>query len=628
MCGINGIVYFKEKVNGEKLNSIVHEMNQKIIYRGPDHEGIYYQDGLSIGMRRLAILDLEGGEQPIYNEDKTIVVVFNGEIYNFLTLRKELKQLGHRFYTKTDTEVIVHGYEEYGTDIFNKLDGMFAIALYDKKSEKVLLARDRMGEKPCYYYYDQEKFLFASELKSLIETGFIAKEIDSTALCQFLQLTYVPAPLSIFKKVFKIEPAHYLEISLKEKSVKKNSYWKLEKNTDLFKEMSYEDAVKYLRKLIKQSVKQRMISDVPVGAFLSGGIDSSSIVALMSRLSKEPINTFTIGFEEEEYDERDRAREVVKAYQTKHYERILDFKEAIPIINEIISCLDEPFADSSVLPTYFVSKMASEKVKVVLTGDAGDELFLGYNKYLMDYYAQKYAKVPKIIRKRMIEPAIKKVKDNRGIIRKIKKVINNMEKTPFERRRALMSLGLKEDEILQLVKQEYYDKNSFSQIEKDYFSKKDYTDIEKTQWIDLRYVLEGDMLTKVDRMSMLNSLETRTPLLSKDIIEFAISIPTEYKLKGKNLKRIWKDAMSPLLPKDFEKYPKSGFGVPLDYWFRNELKEELQKVFDKEKIERQGIFNYSGIAKILEEHFSEKENRKSEIWALYVFQKWYENYIG
>lgn len=623
MCGINGIIDYHKHYSVEERNKLVHQMNEKIIYRGPNMEGLFDSEHVTMGMRRLSIIDLSTGRQPIYNEDKTLAIVFNGEIYNFKRLREELIQKGHQFYTSADTEVIVHAYEEFGNQAFDRLDGMFSFAIFDSRQNKVVIARDRMGEKPLYFYYNEDYFVFGSELKSLLSAGIVPKVIDKKALNQYLQLTYIPAPLTIFEHVKKVKPAHYMEISL-DGTVTEHNYWNYPKTKFSEKDLSYQEAKNKLYTLLEQSVKDRMVSDVPLGAFLSGGIDSSIIVGLMSKLSEQPVETFTIGFDEKEYDERDRAKMVADLNKTNHHAKVLDYKDALSLINHILMKMDEPFADSSVLPSYFVSEFAGEHVKVVLTGDAGDEMFMGYSKYLIDYYSRKYKMVPKFLRKGIIEPVVYHLPDNRAITRKVRKVIDNAEKDLFEQRKALMSLGFKEQERKQLLQDSYYDETCMEFLKDIYEENSQDDEVSKTQKLDARVVLEGDMFTKVDRMSMLNSIETRTPLVSRDIVEFAMQLPSSYKIKEKNLKRILKDAFVDILPENFDKYPKSGFAVPLDYWFRNELKDELIDLLNEEDIRNQGIFDYEYIQTIIEEHLSGKKNRKSELWTLYVFQKWYQ----
>lgn len=595
-------------------------MNEKIIYRGPNHEGMYQNGNLTMGMRRLSIQDLASGNQPIYNEEKNLAVVFNGEIYNFQELRRGLEEKHHRFATNADTEVIVHAYEEYGLDFLDKIDGMFAISIYDSVTGELLIARDRMGEKPLYYYAEENYFLWGSELKSLIGTGIPPKEICRRALNQYLQLTYIPAPLSIYENVYKVKPGYYLLIT-KDGTVQEKEYWSLrniKKNTDI----TYEEAQKELRRLVKKSIQERMVSDVPIGAFLSGGIDSSTVVGIMSKLSEKPVETFTMGFREKEYDERERAKMVSELNKTKHHEYVLDFGHVLEMLDEILVNIDEPFADPSLLPTYFVSKFAAENVKVILTGDAGDELFLGYSKYLVGYYTDLYHKFPKWMQ-HIFKKLVWKLSDRSGLTRKMRKVLNSAEKELFEQRKDLMSLAFKENERKSLLKDNYFDESSMDFLNEKYQKLADQTEWTRTQYLDLCVVLEGDMLAKVDRMSMLHSLETRTPLLSREIVEFAFSLPDEYKIKGKKLKRIMKDTFADVLPEHFARMPKSGFGIPLDYWFRNELKGIVDGLLDAKYIQEQGIFDEQYIQGILEEHYSGRVNRKYEIWALLVFQKWY-----
>lgn len=622
MCGINGFIDFHCKYSADQKAKVVHNMNEVIKYRGPNHEGMYSNEFMAMGMRRLSIIDLSTGNQPVFNEDNSIAVVFNGEIYNFQILRKRLVDLGHRFTTLSDTEVIVHGYEEYGKGIFTQMDGMFSISIYDSVLKKTILARDRMGEKPLYYYRDSDVFLYGSELKSLLSTGLIPRSINKIALNQYFQLTYIPSPLSIYENIYKVLPGTIIEIS-NSGMVDHSSYWSLEEDIYTLDSMSGERLQSQLLSLMKQSVKQRVISDVPIGVFLSGGIDSAIVTALMSDISEEPVRTFTIGFEEKEYDERSRAKLVSDLYKTNHHDYIFNYKEAFLILNHIFEQMDEPFADSSVLPTYFVSQCAAKDVKVVLTGDAGDELFLGYNKYQILYYKSIYKKVPAFLRKRMIEPLVKRIPDANSLTRKINKVISNTELEGFNLWKNLMSNAFKADELKQLFKDDFYQNDSMKQFEELYDTVDAESELQKVQFVDMKILLEGDMLTKVDRMSMLNSLEVRTPMLSKDMVSFAISLPLKYKLNKKELKKILKDTFRSHFPKGFDKLPKSGFGVPIDYWFRHELKSELENVLSKDVIDKQGIFNYNYIQLIIKEHFSKMKNRKSELWALFVFQKWY-----
>ncbi|MGM0598305.1 MAG: asparagine synthase (glutamine-hydrolyzing) [Candidatus Rifleibacteriota bacterium] len=619
MCGINGIILFDQCKPSSELAHIVELMNEKIIHRGPDEEGCFVNNSLGLGIRRLSIIDLKTGSQPIFNEDHTLVMVCNGEIYNFKTLRQILIKKGHLFSTRTDSEVIIHAYEEYGNDFLDKLEGMFAFALYDIKQKKVILARDRLGEKPCYFYKDQHRLIFASELQSLLSTGYIKKTINKHALAQYLQLTYIPSPLTIYEGVYKLKPAHYLEINLNG-DIKENCYWHLSYKKTL---MGYDDACQTLRKKILESVKNCMISDVPVGAFLSGGIDSASIVSSMAQLSDKPVETFTIGFANKKFDERDKARLVANLYKTNHHEFVLNFNQAITMIDRLIETMAEPFADISTLPTYFISQFASEQVKVVLTGDAGDEIFGGYNKYLINYFSKIYCKIPRFLRKGFIEPIVFKIRDRNFLSRKIKKVISASEKSYLEQSIDLMTLGFKRNELELLLNPQHYQSDSLKFIKEIYKEAPANDSLNKTLYTDLKVVLEGDIFNKVDKMSMLNSLETRVPFAARSIVEFAATLPIAYKIKNKNLKIILKDSMRNALPPQILNAPKSGFEIPLGHWFRNELKPELLAVLNKKNIEKQGFFNYSYINRIIQEHLSCKVNRRYELWVLYVFTKWY-----
>lgn len=618
MCGICGFASYKGNYSQEERHSVVCRMNEQIIHRGPDSEGIYDGDWLTMGMRRLSIIDLGSGNQPIFSVSGTKVIVFNGEIYNYIELKIELEKKGYIFKTTSDTEVIANLFEEYGCECFRMLDGMFAISLYDTDTKKLYLVRDRMGEKPLYYYSDHEKLLYGSELKCLQCTRFISKDINVAALNFYFQYTYIPSPYSIYKNVFKLLPGHYLVVS-QNGIIKDKCYWKLEKNVE-YAALTYEEAKEELYHRVNESIKKRMRSDVPIGAFLSGGLDSGTVVALMARNSSVPVNTFTIGLNAEG-DESGRALQMAKHVGANHTNFILDYQDSIDIVSDIVNHMDEPFADSSCIPTYLVSKLACKHVKTVLTGDAGDELFLGYSKYLINYYADKYLKIPAIFRKGLIEPAYRVLPDKSSFTRQVGKVINTADKDIFQRRNTMMQLGFKDEECKELFKKDYYDLSG-QKIISSYYGTVVGNDIEKTQNVDLHVVLEGDMLTKVDRMSMLNSLETRTPFLSNDLVVFAYSLPSKFKLQGRMTKRIMKDTFRNLFPVGYDKLPKSGFGVPVDIWFRKEMKEELTDLLSEEALSKQDIFNPGYVNMIINEHMKETKNRKSELWALYLFQKW------
>ncbi len=621
MCGINGHIQFKNTKSPEEMQNLVHRMNEQIIHRGPDHEGLYSDEHCALGMRRLSIIDLKGGNQPIWNEDHTKVIVFNGEIYNYRELKEKLISKGHIFQTETDTEVIIVAYDEYGTDCFDMLEGMFALAIYDTKKKIWIIARDRAGEKPLYYYKDKDSFSFASELKSLGRTGLINKKLNVSALSTYFQLTYIPAPKTIYENVFKLMPGSFLTIS-ESGEITESKYWTLQPHADIERYQDYTYCRKALRHKLFKSIERRMISDVPLGAFLSGGFDSSIVVGIMSHISNKPINTFNIGFKEKQFDESKLAEIVAKKNNTHHTKLMLDWDEVLKDIDHVLENIDEPFADSSFIATYAVSKLTKQHVTVALTGDAGDELFAGYDKYLGNYYGEKYRKVPEILRKGVIEPIVSRLPYDKTITRKIKKVINTAQMDDLTRAVWLMSLGFKDYELIKLCKTT--DKESLSFI-RDQYEALGSADIQtRTQYVDFLTVLEGDMLTKVDRASMLTSLETRVPMLDKNVIELAFNLPTEYKINGKRRKIILKETFHDLLPDELFSAPKHGFGVPIGKWLENDLRPQLDKYVGKDFIENQGLFDTNYTNSIMNDHMNHKSNRYSELWTYFVFQNWYE----
>lgn len=626
MCGINGYFQFKRELDSEQTGAAVHLMNEKIIHRGPDEEGIFRNDEIGMGIRRLSIIDLQTGKQPMYNEDGSLAIIANGEIYNYKSLKSDLLSKGHIFTSMSDSEVILHCYEEYGEDCFNKLTGMFAFAIYNIIEQKLIIARDRAGEKPLYYYKDKTKFIFASELKSILVNETVPKIICKKALNQYLQLTYIPAPLTIIENISKLLAGHYMVIQ-RDGEIVIRQYWdaKYDEGSII---TNYDECRKLLREAMFEAVEECMNSDVPLGAFLSGGIDSATIVGTMSKISSKPIETFTIGFKNKGFDESNRAELTSKLHNTKHHIFWLDYNNTLPELDKILNNIDEPFADSSYIPTYLVSKCARQYVKAVLTGDAGDELFGGYSKYLIRYYADKYKSMPKWFRENIIKRTVFSLPDKGETMRKIRKVIDNAEKDIFTQRKNLMCLGFKSNE-LPLLLSEYTNGVEALDFIKDYYDKGYSADneINSALYTDFKVVLEGDMLPKVDRAGMLCSLEARVPMLHKNVVETAFIIPYKYKINSSNSKIILKDTFSDLIPKELLNARKSGFGVPVGDWLRNELKYELMLLTDRSFIEEQAIFNYNYIEQLIKEHYSFTKNRSSELWTLFVFQKWYKRYL-
>lgn len=625
MCGINGFIQNNNHLDNSQLETLIDTMNNQIVHRGPDENGKYITDNFALGMTRLSIIDLKSGSQPIFNKDRTKLIVLNGEIYNYKELRKILLSKGYVFTTDSDTEVILHAYEEFGAACLDHLLGMFSFAIYDLTNKFLFIARDRAGEKPLYYHRSDNYFIFASELKSILSTKLVPKIIDTKALVQYLRLTYIPAPLTILEDVFKLPQAHYLTIDRFNKlEIKK--YWDVSfDQKNIIKD--YNTCKIQLKKTLYEAVERCMVSDVPIGAFLSGGKDSTTIVGLMSSISSTPINTFTIGYKDKRYDESNLANITAKRFKTNHHAYVLDYDTVLGEIDAIVKNIDEPFADSSAIPTYFVSKYASEYVKVALTGDAGDELFGGYNKYLIGYYSKRLNLVSSILGKNTLKKIIDFFPEKTLLQNKIRKVVDFAGENKFEQRLSLMCLGFNSVRLNDLLAKNYPD-HSLDFIHEYYNHEMKVTDeLAQTLYTDFHVILEGDMLAKVDRMSMLNSLETRVPLLDKNIIELAARIPSEFKVHKKNLKIIFRDTFSDIIPKELLTSQKKGFEVPIDDWFRGPLKLKLLKALNKDFVIQQGIFDYNFIQQIINEHMTGTRNRKSELWTLYVFQEWYKNYF-
>lgn len=624
MCGIIGAYINKSNdLDVEKFNII----RDKLSYRGPDSGGTFNHNNIFLGHRRLSIIDLDTGNQPMFDTKGETSIVFNGEIYNFLTIKEELKSLGVVFKTNSDTEVILEGYIAWGLeDCLKRLEGMYAFSIWDNKKNKLFVVRDKFGEKPLYYSIDDNGFYFASELKAVIP--FLDKvKISKKALNLFFTLTYIPEPFSIYDNIFKLEAGFYIEIS--ENEIKKIQYFdllgKINKTSSV---LDYNKTKDKLREMLFDSVESRMVSDVPLGAFLSGGVDSSIISAIMSKISSNPINTFSIGFREKEYDESERAELVAKHIKSNHHLYYVDHNDLLEVVDKTLTYFDEPFGDSSAIPSMLVSKKAGEKVKVVLTGDCADELFGGYEKYLAKSYSEKYNSFPSPIRK-SFESIIKVIPHNNLTnhkLRKIKKVVRSANLTPENRYLNMCSLGFNSNEKSNLLNSDYQE-NVQGQILK-YFNEADGDELSKTFYSDIKLVLEGDMLPKVDRACMINSLEARAPFLDSSIVEFALNLPHDYKILGTNKKRILKDTFSDLLPKETMSFSKKGFGIPIRIWFQKELKEELLSLLSEDFLISQNIFNITYINKIVEEHMSNKENHSSKLWQLFVFQKWYRNNIS
>lgn len=626
MCGINGFILDSDQCNKELINL----MNNEIIHRGPDDEG-YYNDiitgkKISLGMRRLSIIDIDNGKQPIISDDGNLILVFNGEIYNYQSLKIEL-QTNHNteFNTNSDTEVILKMYETYGVESFSKLDGMFAFSILDKNIGKVIITRDFFGEKPLYYTKRDNKIIWSSELKSIVNVFEDKNEIDKNALSLYFQLTYIPAPYTIYKEVKKLLPNHYLEIDIKTLDVSENIISK--SKPKIVSKINFTDAKKITRDLVMKSVESRSISDVPIGTFLSGGVDSSIVSYCLSQNEENRINTFSIGFDKKKFDETEKSRVVAKLINSKHHEFIIDEKSLYSDLDQILNNFDEPFADSSALPTYLVSKITSNHVKVALTGDGGDEVFGGYNKYYINSINNMYTNiVPEKAHKLLQNTSsffLKTKDDDRGIKFKIRKTLDSIDyNNNFYWN--MISLGFKESEVNKILINssegtfDYY-KNNIGLNKSDSLS-----DLRN---IDRHISLEGDMLVKVDRTSMLSSLECRAPFLNKKLWDFTNTLPEKYLINKTSKKYILKESFKDVFPSNFLEKTKKGFGVPVGDWLRSFLKDELIYFCNKSFIEEQNLFNYSAIEQLVNRHLSGQEDNTFKVWTYFCFQKWYKNHI-
>lgn len=630
MCGINGILIRNSK-SSELINNQLEKMNDLIFHRGPDEDGTFTEEtdtfSLGMAMRRLSIIDLSSGKQPIFSEDKSIVIVFNGEIYNYRILKSKLEKEGVKFYTSSDTEVILKLYEKYGVESFKELDGMFGFSIYDKNLNKVFIARDFFGEKPLFYSNVGNKFIWGSELKSIINARGEKPKINKRGLNLYLRLTYIPAPYTIYDDIHKLEANHYIDLDLSTDTFSIHKI-EIEQKSNLKKsDISFEEAKKGVKDLMYESVESRSISDVPLGTFLSGGVDSSVVSLCLSQSQSSPIDTFSIGFEKKSYDESDKSRVVAKLINSNHHEFIINEKHLEQDVHRILLNFDEPFSDSSSLPTYLVSNKTKDHVKVALTGDGGDEIFGGYNKYYMGEMNNRYTKfipnsIHKIVKK-VASPLLKTSNDNRGKRFKINRLLNSIDYNG-EYYWDILSLGFTKNSLGNFLKDSFSDNNIFDRY-KEITGIKNPTNLTDYRFIDKVTSLEGDMLVKVDRTSMLNSLECRAPFLNKKLWNYANTLPENYLMKGWDKKHILKEAFEDQFPKEFLNKSKQGFGVPVGDWLKSSLKPELESYIVEKKLIDQDIFKVEELTTMIKNHLSGKEDNTFKVWTFYCFQKWYYN---
>ena len=625
MCGICGIYNF---TSGEPVNpSLLRAMCGAIAHRGPDDEGIWTGGEAGLGHRRLSIIDLSGGRQPMSNEDGSVRIVFNGEIYNYRDLNPFLEERGHIFKTKCDTETIIHLYEEKGDDFLKDLGGMFAFALWDGRHKRLVLARDRLGKKPLYYSFHGGRLIFASELKALLCDASVPRNIDYTALSDYLSLLYVPAPKTIFREVKKLEPGSFLVAD--RNGCRTARYWDLSCRAGY--RGSFESAAEELKEILVHSIESRLESEVPLGAFLSGGIDSSAVVYGMSRFLERPVNTTSIGFREAGFNELPWSRAVAGLVGSDHYEYLLepDFIRNLP---RIVWHLDEPFADSSALPTYLLCEMTRRNVTVALSGDGGDEDFAGYTRYGQMRSENFFRYLPSWMRDALLKPVLRTLPAN---LRGYNFLRNLTEKTHeramantffcfddrFKKKFFLLSAG---------AKKELQDYETFSLIERYFFECDSDDPVTRLQYVDVRTYLPEDILMKVDKMSMAHSLEVRAPFLDHRLVEFAFSLPSGFKVGRTGGKRVLKQAFKGTLPDDVLHRRKKGFSVPIDFWFRNKLKGVMERVLFDKTTEARGYFEPDSVRELwrqYQRHPFYQVDLSPRLWALFIFEIWNRIFI-
>lgn len=602
-------------------------MNSSLERRGPDDEGYYVSDHIGLAMRRLSIIDLDGGAQPVSNEDGKLWIVFNGEIYNFRELRKELIGLGHRFRTESDTEVIIHLYEEMGENCVDRLNGMFAFGLWDSREKRLLLARDRLGIKPLFYSITQDGILyFGSEIKSLLKTP-IDRSPDYQALYDYLSLMYVPTPSTAFKNIRKTPPASVTVCS--SRGINIRSYWDIpipDISAAYDLKRDYETEV---IGLIERSVSRQMVSDVPIGAFLSGGLDSTTIAAIMTRNLKSKLKTFTIGFDRKTYDESDEARLVASTLGCEHTEQMItpDMVESIPAL---LDYFDEPFADYSAIPTFLVSRLAVSSVKVTLTGDGGDEIFAGYPTHVAYKISKIFRSLPQWLKTRLINPLVFSLPASMERISfdyKAKRFVTGAD-LPFDRGHYWWKVIFNEDQKKELLTPDFIGsglQDSFHTFERHFKKARHAHPLNQLLYVDAKTFLLDDNLVKVDRMTMANSLEARVPLLDHELVEKVAMMPPYVKTRLLQTKRLLRRAVSKLLPPKIRKGKKKGFTPPLPHWIRDELKPLITNYFSRQRIKETGILNPLYCENLLQDHLSGKRDNNREIWTVLALLRWLEN---
>ena len=619
MCGICGIVT-ADRAAPPDLEA-VRRMNARLTHRGPDSDGVFEADGVALAMRRLSIIDLEGGDQPIANEDGSVTVVHNGEIYNYRELRAELERRGHRFRTRSDTEVLVHLYEEHGDEFLERLRGMFAIALWDSPQRRLLLARDRFGIKPLYYRAKDGGLSFASELKAMLEQPGFSREIDPRAVAAYLAFNSIPAPLTIFAEARKLAPGTLL--SWREGELSERRYARPRPAAaDRVRRGPAAGLAEELRETLRDSVRAHLVADVPVGVLLSGGVDSAGLAALAAGEEGAGVKTFSVGFEEASFDELDRARLVAQRYGTDHHEIVLR-PDAVELLPKLVEAFDEPFGDSSALPTYLVSELAAANVKVALSGEGGDELFGGYYTYVADLLAARVGRFAPLA-----APLVEALPSSDAKVSfdyKAKRFVRAARLPPLERHHAWKEIFSAERQAA-LLGARGTGWNPVDLYRERYAETAGAEPLARLQDVDLGIYLVDDLLVKTDRSSMAHSLELRVPFLDNEVADFALGLATPLKVRGLAKKRLLRRALAPLLPREILRAPKQGFSIPVAAWLRGPLQGYARDLLSPANLERQGCFDAATVGALLDSHCAGREDLSRQLWGLMAFTLWFDRY--
>jgi asparagine synthase (glutamine-hydrolysing) len=626
MCGIVGFI---NREGSGAMRPVLERMCDAIAHRGPDDDGFYLEGSAALGMRRLAIIDVAGGHQPIHNTDRTKWIVFNGEIYNYQQIRRELDIQGHQFYTNSDTEAIVHLYERYGVDCVQHLRGMFAFAIWDEIEKTLFIARDRVGKKPLLYSHQKNgELIFGSEFQALLQHPSVSREVDLDAIDSYLSYLCIPAPQTAFKAIRKLEPGHWLR--WKNGEIETRRYWTPNFSKKI--KISEEEAIEETTRILRESTKLRMISEVPLGAFLSGGVDSSTVVALMAQESSQPVKTFSIGFEEEDFSELKYAKRVAE-YVGAEYNEFVVKPDAMEVLPTLVEHYGEPYADSSAIPTYYVSRETRKHVTVALNGDGGDESFAGYERYAAMKAAETYHRFPVALRKALIETPVSFLPSSeiqKSRIRDVKRFLQAAS-LPKAERYFRWSSTFNRDAKKEIYTEEFSRStagNNASHFLEEWLVRANGSGIlDATLLTDQMTYLPNDLLVKVDIASMAVSLEARSPFLDHHLIEFAASLPESLKMRGFQTKSLLKKVAARLVPKDVIYRRKMGFGVPIGKWFRNEMKDFVREVLLSERSLKRGIVKQGILEKYIEEHMSGKRDHAFQIWTLLMLELWFQKFI-